>query len=418
MNSLCRLTLGALMLSQWSHSLPVLDPSYRHHSQESVFTALDYSGVYLNSAELTSGDTDNCAPRTEVQDVPAPRSGQGEEQSPTTEPPIVWTAIELDYPNYEEGGLAMPRYSNSYLVPLMPDTPTDTDAVPEEGNFFEGDIILRFGQDMGEPEPTDAEELANFSLWPNATLYYQMGLEFDTDQAKKIREAMDNIQERSCVRFLPRSGDTPTYVQLQNMGDKCASHVGYTPRIGPIDLYLSSPRCLKRGSIQHELFHSLGFWHEHNRSDRNKFVTIIWGNIKQVVGCLTPAILARRDICAGREHDFRSRPQMRHRSKRLPYDYGSVMHYRAKAFSKNRRIPTIVPRDPHALYKIGQRKRYSEIDLAKLNRMYNCGPEYYSGTDIDAKKKDAGSTTNNKTAGNAASSSTTTPLPIVSVKFV
>nr|CAD7259436.1 unnamed protein product [Timema shepardi] len=251
------------------------------------------------------------------------------------------------------------------------------------------------------PEPTDAVELANFSLWPNATLYYQMGLEFDTDQAKKIREAMDDIQERSCVRFLPRSGDTLTYVQLQNMGDKCASHVGYTPRIGPIDLYLSSPRCLKRGSIQHELFHSLGFWHEHNRSDRNKFVTIIWGNIKK-----------------GREHDFRSRPQMRNRSKRLPYDYGSVMHYRAKAFSKNRRIPTIVPRDPHALYKIGQRKRYSEIDLAKLNRMYNCGPEYYSGTDIDAKKKDAGSTISNKTMGNAASSSTTTPLPIVSVKFV
>ncbi|EYC16562.1 hypothetical protein Y032_0033g2721 [Ancylostoma ceylanicum] len=51
------------------------------------------------------------------------------------------------------------------------------------------------------------------------------------------------------------------------------------------------------------------------------------------------------------------------------YDYGSVMHYASTAFSKNGK-PTIEPRKKGI--EIGQRVGFSDIDLYKINKLYNC----------------------------------------------
>lgn len=50
----------------------------------------------------------------------------------------------------------------------------------------------------------------------------------------------------------------------------------------------------------------------------------------------------------------------------LPYDYGSIMHYPADAFSSNGQ-PTIRTRQPAS---IGQRKELSTIDWRHLQRGY------------------------------------------------
>ena len=55
---------------------------------------------------------------------------------------------------------------------------------------------------------------------------------------------------------------------------------------------------------------------------------------------------------------------------RSPYDYGSIMHYSRKAFSKNGK-ETIVPEDSNA--HIGQRRALSAIDITEINQFYGCG---------------------------------------------
>ena len=42
---------------------------------------------------------------------------------------------------------------------------------------------------------------------------------------------------------------------------------------------LQADKCLKRGTIQHELLHVLGFMHEQNRPDRDDYVHILYKNI-------------------------------------------------------------------------------------------------------------------------------------------
>ena len=61
----------------------------------------------------------------------------------------------------------------------------------------------------------------------------------------------------------------------------------------------------------HELGHVLGFFHEHQRWDRDLYVTIHYENIK-----------------AGREFDYDWVPKKNWIVSSTPYDYWSIMHYR------------------------------------------------------------------------------------------
>jgi hypothetical protein len=94
-------------------------------------------------------------------------------------------------------------------------------------------------------------------------------------------------------------------------------------------------------------------------------------------------------LCSGRELNFRARTRYEPHEW-LPYDYNSVMHYRAIAFSKDHLSVTIVPKDRRAFFSIGQRVRYSPMDLAKLNVLYNCNSSYFKGDDVHSPLSEAG----------------------------
>lgn len=53
-----------------------------------------------------------------------------------------------------------------------------------------------------------------------------------------------------------------------------------------------------------------------------------------------------------------------------PYDYGSIMHYGAKSFTRNGRS-TIVALKTGA-NQMGQRKGFSANDIRQINKLYKC----------------------------------------------
>lgn len=93
--------------------------------------------------------------------------------------------------------------------------------------------------------------------------------------------------------------------------------------------------------------------HEQNREDRDGAVTINWNNVRSnTVENFAKASPGTTD------------------AMNVPYDFDSVLHYSANAFSTNGQ-PTIISKvGPKP--NMGQRRGFSAGDLQKLNRMY-CG---------------------------------------------
>lgn len=117
--------------------------------------------------------------------------------------------------------------------------------------------------------------------------------------------------------------------------------------------------------IVHELGHVLGFHHEHQRWDRDKYITVHFENIK-----------------SGRASDYESIPATNWIASTTPYDYRSIMHYRICWASKcesechdgigSSPCCVLEPKDTNYDRVIGQwgDNKVSELDGEKVRAAY------------------------------------------------
>ncbi|XP_057555844.1 meprin A subunit beta [Hippopotamus amphibius kiboko] len=185
--------------------------------------------------------------------------------------------------------------------------------------------------------------------WPH-TIPYVLEDSLEMNAKGVILKAFERYRLKTCIDFKPWSGE-PNYISVFK-GNGCWSSVG-NKHIGRQTVSIGN-NCDRIGTVQHEFLHALGFWHEQSRSDRDDYVTIIWDR-----------------IISGKEKNFQSYDDQKTDSLNVPYDYISVMHYSKTAF-QNGPEPTIVTKIPDYMDMIGQRMDFSDSDLLKLNRLYNC----------------------------------------------
>lgn len=187
---------------------------------------------------------------------------------------------------------------------------------PEElGNYFEGDILF--------PVSSARNGIVGQSYrWPNGIIPFEIVGGFDGRSMDLIEKAMKLYHEKTCIRFRSRTNADHDYISIQNTATGCWSSVG---RIGgKQQLNLQNPSCTTLiGTIIHEFMHSVGFFHEQSREERDNFVTILFPNIRR-----------------GYEDNFSKNGKGVASGYGIGYDYGSVMHYSDNAFSSNGK-PTI-----------------------------------------------------------------------------
>lgn len=173
-------------------------------------------------------------------------------------------------------------------------------------------------------------------------------ISIDKTQVEIILKAIEEYHNKTCIRFRPYDEADENWVVFKGNNTGCWSNVGMQE--GPQIVNLSTPKCVTHGVVLHEILHALGFFHQQSSTNRDDYVKINWENISE-----------------GKEYNFNKYNTSFITSFDVNYDYGSIMHYSGKAFSKNGEF-TIEPLVNGA--SLGQRKELSESDVLKLNKMY------------------------------------------------
>lgn len=185
--------------------------------------------------------------------------------------------------------------------------------VQKMGHFFvlNGDIIV--GNDFPKTMSYSSDD--KDYRWPNADIpfvvdpsIFSMGL--NDEVAAAITEF--NSKTTICMSRRTNQDDYIKFVFSSTIAGAGLSPVGRQG--GEQILFLSATAT--QGTVMHELMHAAGFYHEQCRKDRDQFVRILEENIQ-----------------AGAENNFQIEPGV----PRSAYDYCSIMHYSATAFSKNKK---------------------------------------------------------------------------------
>ena len=161
------------------------------------------------------------------------------------------------------------------------------------------------GKAPAEPENASPP---GFVAWPSGVVPYQFAGDITAAHQKTFTDATAEWAMFANIQFIPRTTETD-YVFVENQafagGQSAVGKVGGAQlfRIGSWNRY----------TLGHELGHTLGLIHEHQRSDRDTFVTILTQN-----------------IIPGDEPNFTIiSPSL----NRGAYDFYSIMHYSRNALS-------------------------------------------------------------------------------------
>ncbi|KAI1725286.1 astacin (Peptidase family m12A) domain-containing protein [Ditylenchus destructor] len=163
--------------------------------------------------------------------------------------------------------------------------------------------------------------------------------------------------QTTCLRFRENSQATDAIRYVLERGDSCFTE--YIGRNGGFQDIIIGSECAEEYVVAHETGHALGFWHTHQRPDREKHISINWRNVMEEA---TASFMPFRSMLQA----FGIRQVS---NRRNPYDYGSLMHYHAVAHAVKVSDFTIVPKELKYVTTMGT-ERMAFLDAKVINDIY------------------------------------------------
>ncbi len=220
----------------------------------------------------------------------------------------------------------------------------DSDSV-----YFSGDILYTKEQVaiLLSPQTKGAVIKNVVKYWTSRTIPYFIPSSFPSNERALIEQGLEMISNSAYVNFVSVS-NTPTSGILFKRDTVNTSYIGRSSSINEIKLAAGA---FNKGVVAHEVMHTLGYFHEQSRTDRDSYVTINYQNIE-----------------SDKIHNFDKYTSRGYTGEDLcTYDYSSIMHYGSYAFSKND-LPTIVKKDGSTFS--AQRTYLRATDIQSLNYIY------------------------------------------------
>ncbi len=255
----------------------------------------------------------------------------------------------------------------------LPRSPYQPDLTPGYV-LIEGDIQVRLDQYLAMQNGLDST-FGGVSYWSNGIVPYDFvtsggGAVSAANQSAAIA-AMNAIASRAGVTFRPATGSDVNRIRFQNSNFN-NSPVGLQGGTQIINIFNWNFQII----MCHEIFHSLGFWHEQSRTDRGSFVTINSGNIcgaSAVPGnSCNPSVC---QMCSDGTNFVSCAFNFNVNGTSLSYgfyDFDSFMHYGRTAFSCNGldTITVLAPYNTQWQNAIGQRDHFSYYDAITCRGLY------------------------------------------------
>ncbi|ULT99413.1 hypothetical protein L3Y34_000619 [Caenorhabditis briggsae] len=223
---------------------------------------------------------------------------------------------------------------------------------PTIGNYSEGDILLESPKKFVEENNKLGRNAIRqmYRRWPNGEIPYTLSSQYGSYARGVIANAMNEYHTKTCVKFVARDPSKHHDYLWIHPDDGCYSLVGKTGGKQPVSL---DSGCIQVGTIVHELMHAVGFFHEQSRQDRDSYIDVVWQNVMN-----------------GADDQFEKYNLNVISHLDEPYDYASIMHYGPYAFSGSGK-KTLVPKKSGS-ERMGQRVKFSDVDVRKINKLYNC----------------------------------------------
>jgi len=237
----------------------------------------------------------------------------------------------------------------------------------ENPGLFQGDMILRPEQKNAVTSKGSTYGSVIGYRWPGGVVPYYINANIGSEGKRAVIAAIADYHSKTCLKFVQRTNQRK-YIHFQN-GGGCSSPVGYDNpayRNNGINTVTLAPGCRNKGTVMHEIGHSIGLYHEQSRPDRDNFVIINKNN------------LYNKNM--GYNFDKANGVD----SLGEPYDYRSMMHYDSTAFGcdnygRNCRI-TIQTKNPLFQNIIGRGDGFSVGDINQIRKMYKCSSTGGTGT--------------------------------------
>lgn len=260
------------------------------------------------------------------------------------------SADQLSDPSIEKASSSIRTLDNGLVVRPF----GDSLYLLEDDMLFNEEGLSRLSK-MNVGIPTRGEITNNFTkYWPNGRVPYQFHSNLSMAARDSVLSAMSLISSSVAVNFVSATSSDINRV-LICPGSGNASNVGLQQQVQYIILADYSV-----GRIMHELLHTLGVYHEHNRQDRNQYISVKYNNIK-------PSYL----------FDFQIKTDGMDIGS---FDFNSVMLYSSYTNNPsvvyNTSLPMMLKIDGSSFY--GQRDSLSSGDISSLRNIY--GPPFHEMT--------------------------------------
>ncbi len=110
--------------------------------------------------------------------------------------------------------------------------------------------------------------------WPYDIVYYKYNANYIDTVC--TRAAMDTISSKTAIIFKPQQYSYQDCIEFVKSTSVNNSPVGMQSGSQTINIMATG----STNTIIHEIMHSLGFFHEHTRSDRDAYIEVKWSNIR------------------------------------------------------------------------------------------------------------------------------------------